>query len=436
MARADLLDLAGELGGLLGRVVGTWSCGSIVRDPDEHPSGSRAVVSEVAGHLQAWVYSGDYKLRVAVRCAESLEAVEPYKPMLRKLVSVFDHDLLIVGDSLEAKEVWGELSATRFLRAAARLSNISTEHLLRRMRVFEAASRQTYEGSSFAGSIVMAHSLTTFKSHAGDRFRAFKTGMSFEDALLHQKWLTPFLASGDFALVTTSYRATVRGFTDVTRAWPHPTAAAPAEEMEGLYGYLVPGSAVLSVSTAGDIYFALPSGVAFVNSKGRWRYQDWSPLRAILMKRLPPEAADQVIRLVRGSSYEHRGALYVILNRGANILDVIPDHGRDGRPTQALRATVLRMKLDATSMKTVLVASRIDGAVVIDARGRVRDVAAMVTEPTMEAARDAGQAHLRRFPGARSTAAWNASIHGLAIKVSDDGPVDVYEAGSLIFHAG
>jgi hypothetical protein len=31
---------------------------------------------------------------------------------------------------------------------------------------------------------------------------------------------------------------------------------------------------------------------------------------------------------------------------------------------------------------------------------------------------------------------WNASVHGLAIKVSDDGPVDAYERGQLVFHSG
>jgi hypothetical protein len=31
---------------------------------------------------------------------------------------------------------------------------------------------------------------------------------------------------------------------------------------------------------------------------------------------------------------------------------------------------------------------------------------------------------------------WNASLHGLAIKVSDDGPVDAYEPGQLVFHSG
>lgn len=60
----------------------------------------------------------------------------------------------------------------------------------------------------------------------------------------------------------------------------------------------------------------------------------------------------------------------------------------------------------------------------------------MVGEPSPAALTPVGLESLERFGGARSTAAWNASVHGLAIKVSDDGPVDAYEYGRPVFHSG
>lgn len=90
----------------------------------------------------------------------------------------------------------------------------------------------------------------------------------------------------------------------------------------------------------------------------------------------------------------------------------------------------------AAQRRVLGAASRIDGAILLNNRGQIVDVASMVSDPREAALASAGLECLKRFPGARSTAAWNASVHGLAIKVSDDGPVDVYERGQHVFHYG
>lgn len=435
MAQMQLEQLANELGVLLGRVAGVWSWNEPTRGKSSSAV-SRVGMACEDGRYSAWVQSQDGEERVVLTCAEGSDVISGHENLLRKIISVFDHDLAVIGASAESSEVWSELSETRFLRAAVRLSNISTEHLLRRIRTFEAASRQTYEGSPFVGSVVMAHSLTTFQARAADRFRRFAEDLTFDRALLSEKWLKPFLATGDFALVTTSYRGIARGFTDASRPWADSEEPAPTRGLEGLYGYLQPGTSVLSATAWGDIYFALPSRITFVNSKGRWRYQNWAPLRAILEKRCPPAVADQVLRLVQGSSYEHRGALYAILPNDVAITDVIPDHGAEGRSAQILRsATGGSHVVDPTSLELLGVASRIDGAVILAEDGRVLDVACMIAEPSPKMLTAAGHNQLMRFAGARSTAAWNASISGLAVKISDDGPVDVFESGQLVFHA-
>ena len=40
------------------------------------------------------------------------------------------------------------------------------------------------------------------------------------------------------------------------------------------------------------------------------------------------------------------------------------------------------------------------------------------------------------FPGARATAAWNASLFGLAVKVSADGQIIVFSEGKIIWEIG
>jgi DNA integrity scanning protein DisA with diadenylate cyclase activity len=60
----------------------------------------------------------------------------------------------------------------------------------------------------------------------------------------------------------------------------------------------------------------------------------------------------------------------------------------------------------------------------------------MIGQPTDTKLKQAGLAKLERFSGARSTAAWNASIYGIAIKVSEDGPISIFRQGKLIAQIG
>jgi hypothetical protein len=43
---------------------------------------------------------------------------------------------------------------------------------------------------------------------------------------------------------------------------------------------------------------------------------------------------------------------------------------------------------------------------------------------------------LKSYPGARSTAARNCSVYGVAIKVSHDGPISIFEGGRLKLELG
>ena len=429
-------ELARDLSTLLSLVGGGWSASEAERVSFEPDGADRVGIELGAQDLVAWVDSADRRERVFVTSSDGGQVSEEGRLLMRKIVAVLNQDLLVVGDRIETQEIWKALSPTRFLRAAARLSNISTDHLVGRIRIFEAAARQTYEGSPFVGSVVMPHNIRTFRAHAVERFRPFSSPMTFGQALLREKWLKPFLEGGDFALVTVSRKGMARGFTDATSTWASSLVSPPTAQLEGLYGYLTPGTSVLSASPSGDIYFALPSGATFVNSKGLWRYQNWSPLKQVLSRHCRPEAVENVMQLVRSSSYSHHGALFVILPIGGDVLGVIPDHGALGRSAETLRATVEGIQIsDPLAVRLLDVASRIDGAVVLDERGGVIDVASMVAEPSIDALSRAGHCQLRRFSGARSTAAWNASIQGLAIKVSDDGPIDVYERGHQVFHS-
>jgi hypothetical protein len=434
VASLTITDLAAELASLLNAVVPGWA---IENTEPGRPTEERVGFSQTAGSFEAWLTSANRQQTFTLACSPGRPTSPDEVRLMRRVASVFRSDLEVVGDVMVAQDLWGALSGTQFMRAAARLSPFSTTPLLRWINVFEAAARQTYEGTPFTGNLVLVKDLPSFQQRAGDRFEMFNRPLGFEQALLREKWLRPFLQDGKFALVTVGHRGAARGIAEAALPWDDAKVPAPVEDLDGLYGFLRPGTSILSASPSGDIHLVLPTGVTFVNAKGKWRYQDWEVLRGILDPRLGPEVAEYALRLVEGASYQRRGSLYVFLNDDAIPSDVVPDHVSPNRAASTLRSTMAGGTIsDPTARRLLRAASRIDGAILFDNRGRIIDAASMVSEPSHAALASAGLKALQRFPGARSTAAWNASVHGLAIKVSDDGPVDVYEAGRHIFQSG
>jgi hypothetical protein len=428
-------DLAAELANLLNEVVQGWS---IERTENAPPSAERVGFAQVVdGRHEAWVASTDHRERVTIGLPAG-RLVSPNEiRLIKRVLSVFRSDLQVVGDVSVAQDLWSALAATQFLRAAARLSPFSATPLLRWIRIFEAAARQTYEGSRFTGNVVLVKHLPTFAQRANARFHSFNQPLSFEQALLRESWLKPFLQNGKFALVAGGQSGAAQGFADTSGEWEDSVVLAPAEDLKGLYGFLRTGTSILSASRSGDIHFALSTGVTFINSQGTWLFQDWGVLRRLLEARLSADIAEHALQLVAGCRYERRGSLFVFLDAGVDPSEIVPDHANPDRVARTLRSSVSGGVLgDPASIRVLQAASGIDGAVLLDDHGRILDVASMITEPSPAALAAAGRQDLERFPGARSTAAWNASICGLAIKVSDDGPVDVYEHGQHVFHSG
>lgn len=96
---------------------------------------------------------------------------------------------------------------------------------------------------------------------------------------------------------------------------------------------------------------------------------------------------------------------------------------------RAVQALDVTKEDDRTVLRSI---AAVDGAVIVGRDGTVLDAACMIGEPAPAALKAAGHAAPRLFSGARSTASWNASINGLAIKVSEDGPITVLEGGVVI----
>ncbi|MCG9628940.1 diadenylate cyclase, partial [Vibrio mediterranei] len=127
----------------------------------------------------------------------------------------------------------------------------------------------------------------------------------------------------------------------------------------------------------------------------------------------------------------------VIPDEETDIKYIVPDHYSKNKVNKPLRESISGLDLRNWPHRQIIMSSaKSDGALILSNEGRVLDVACMISEPNADALTACGKSELKKFSGARSTAAWNASTRGVAIKVSEDGPITIYNHGDLIAQVG
>lgn len=361
--------VAEELRDVLDIVVQGWSIDRTEAGASDQPK--RVRLSERGSqYFEARLISDDREKTVILSCSTERPISADDVRLMRKVENVFNADLRVVGDVSAARDLWGALRETRFLRAAARQSDFATDPLVRWVNAFEAATHQTYEGNRFTGSVILVKNVPAFRAHAGEGFYQFSRELRLEQLLLKEKWLKPFLQGGEFALVSVSHRGMVIGFVDTSVTWQQAEVQGPTEALNGLYGYLRRGVSILTAPPTGDIRLVLQDGTTFVKSQGEWRYPTWRILREILDERLGSEIGGLVLAQVESASHMRRGSLYVFLDNGVNPSVVIADHARHERAANLLRSTLAGRSIRRPAQRRILeAAARIDGAILFDNRG-------------------------------------------------------------------
>lgn len=375
--------------------------------------------------------------RGEVRCLNFGDLTENDRRMIRDAAKLFNRELTVLGGLPENREIWNELGRDRLLRVAVRMSSSDFENTLSMVKIFEEAARQTYEGDQFTGSVILPKYSSHKDSINPDRFTRFAKPSKYRELLLNQKWVRPFLMDGSFALLAGGTRKTAWGFVNIdqpSHSKPMELPHSPTAELDGLYEYQRDHAAlsIISASSNGEIYFTTSNNFQFVKTKGRWRYRNWEELKNVL-RPYSREVGDAIFRLVRRSSYYHQGSLFILLDSQLSLKDVVGGFRDQEVGSRNLGVFPSQMKIHSDEGFRVLKsASQIDGAVILDKQGIILDMAAMVQTQSEEAWEKNGSKPRISYPGARSTAAANASLYGLAIKISDDGPIEVYEKGERV----
>jgi hypothetical protein len=143
------------------------------------------------------------------------------------------------------------------------------------------------------------------------------------------------------------------------------------------------------------------------------------------------------LRAALDLAFERKGALFCVLNRVKDIRNIIADHRMADQVNGTLRESLRGLSMVNEEQRQVITAAAgTDGATILTSGGRIVDIACMIKTPSQEKLSSVGLDHLRTFPGSRSTAAWNASLFGVVVKISEDGPISIWKAGKEIARVG
>jgi hypothetical protein len=154
----------------------------------------------------------------------------------------------------------------------------------------------------------------------------------------------------------------------------------------------------------------------------RWGHKKWSRVSGpsianIITKHASADIAKNLVDVVVAMSHAKMGALFVIAGEPGSVLS-----GATGGIARLFKSNQLFNIKDVDKWSTARFAA-IDGATVLTPSGQVFEAGVILAIP---------ESLLLSGEGARTVAAMSASMHGIAVKVSTDGPISIYEKGKLV----
>ncbi|MEK5177819.1 diadenylate cyclase [Paenibacillus odorifer] len=351
---------------------------------------------------------------------------------------VFNNDIQVFPDADKNLEHWYSLGDSRFRRAIAKFSAFSTEPMLNWMQTIESSVNLTYEGTPFSYCLFMTKQKEWIQNKLTGRFVDFKKHIPFRRALLSEKWIRAATLSHIIGIAGLGFSGDIFGMYSIPENDLNESdfILTPHEKIRPIVNLITPGTCMFLTTTYGDIYTILPNKAIFLKTKGKWRYLNYYNILGVLEEFLEGSIAKEVIQLTLNLSYERSGALIAIPDKDEFIQQMVPDFAKS-HTNRELRSSLNGLNISNSANRTVIMAaSKIDGAIILSKTGILLDVACMITEPTKESLEKIGLTELMRHSGARSTAAWNSSVFGIAIKISEDGPISIFKHGILLEEIG
>jgi hypothetical protein len=351
---------------------------------------------------------------------------------------VFNDDLNHVSAALPLDEHWASLEQTRLRRAVARFLNYRPHQMSSWIRAVEDSMALTYEGRAVRHCLIVARKAPKLVQKLQSKFIPLPGGISIENALLREKWIRTVVDGRRVALLGSMHSGSIIGFISLAEMDRHEAALryAPHETLLPVQAVLAHSlhDIALVASPQGDLFILGGKGSVFQKTHGHWRVLDYDALHERLSTRFREDVVTGVLRAAIDLAFERTGALFCLLDSREDLTDFIPDHGHPLAANSHLRRSLRGQNISIWAQRQVITAAAAtDGAVVLDADGGILDIACMISSP-----KEIAHLGLREpsMPGARALAAWRASFRGVALNVSEDGPITVYERGATIGRIG
>lgn len=190
------------------------------------------------------------------------------------------------------------------------------------------------------------------------------------------------------------------------------------------------GAFAVTVNEASEIEVLTSPAKLLVRRKGGWAIFDPDIFRSFLADSMEPSVADDLIWTAYALSKSRHGTVVLVFNKGARKLATLKK-GSVGGDDPVGRLLVDGVKgRTITELKQAGSIHRIlssDGLTVFNMHGKLVDTGFII---------DTSHAREVVTGGGRTTAASAASFFGKVIKVSQDGPIDLYQDGTLIYRFG
>jgi len=391
--------------------------------------------------IVAFVFLGPTTPQGAVRVDLGRPVLPSEERFARSLTGIFDQDLRYTEDLPD--EYWAALEQTRPRRAIAQAISSDSEKTAKMsawIKAMESSMALTYEGRMVRHCLVLSRNIQRLTERAGLKLIPMRTGLPLEQALLSEKWIRAVVDGSRVALVADRNTGQIEAFLSLAELSPDNAEHryAPHWRLASLQSVLTTSlrDIALVASPHGDIFILTGQGSVYQKAQGRWQLLEYEGLHTLLSThtRLGEDVVISVLRAILDLSYERTGALFCLLDSQGSIGELVPDHEDSKRANRNLRSSLKGKSIcDWTQRQVITAAAAMDGGVVLDSQGEVIDIACMFAPPPEAAEQDS---KVSREPGARAQAAWRASFRGVAIKVSEDGPISVYKQGRIIGRLG
>lgn len=190
------------------------------------------------------------------------------------------------------------------------------------------------------------------------------------------------------------------------------------------------GAFAVTVNEASEIEVLTSPARLLVRRKGVWAIFDPDIFRSFLAGSMAPEAADDLLWTAYALSKSRHGTVVLIHDGGARQLAALKKGSVEGDDPIG-RLLVSRVKGSGiTALKRAGTLLRIlssDGMTVFDRNGKLLETGFII---------DTSHAREVVTGGGRTTAASAGSFFGKVIKVSQDGPIELYQDGRLVYRFG